>query len=131
MPLVQLVGVAFVTALAAILLKQTKPELSLVVSVAGGVILLLFSVDYVKEAFSFFQELTQLTGVDSELFKILFKMLGIGYLLEFSCDILVDFGQNSLADRLALCGKIFLLLLSIPVLKDVLTLMKDLIGYVS
>ena len=38
----QLVGIALITAVAAILVKSTKPELALAVTIAGSVILLLF-----------------------------------------------------------------------------------------
>ena len=38
----QLVGIAFITAVAAILVKSTKPELAVVITIAGSIILLLF-----------------------------------------------------------------------------------------
>ena len=43
--------------------------------------------------------------------KVILKMVGIGYLVEFSAGILNDFGQNSLADKLVFCGKIVVLVL--------------------
>ena len=49
MEIFQLIGIAFVTAVAALLLKETKPELAFAVTVAGGIILLLFVFDVLKE----------------------------------------------------------------------------------
>lgn len=130
MQLFQLIGIAFVTAIVSIVLKSTKPELSFAVSVTGGIILLLFTFDYLKDSFSVFTELTKMTGVDSALVKVLLKMLGIGYLVEFSCGVLNDFGQGALADKLALCGKLTLFLLAVPILQNVLALMKQLLEIV-
>ena len=40
MQIFQLVGIAIITAVAALLLKGTKPELAFAVTIAGGIILL-------------------------------------------------------------------------------------------
>ena len=46
----QLVGIAFVTAVAAILVKGTKPELAVVITIAGSVILLLFILEVTRSS---------------------------------------------------------------------------------
>ena len=128
MQIFQLVGIAFVTAVAALLLKGTKPELSLAVTIAGSIILMLFSFNLFAGSISIFNKIAQTTGIDSALVKILLKMGGIGYLVEFSAGILNDFGQNSLADKLVFCGKILVLILAIPILESVLKLVERLLG---
>ena len=127
MQLFQLIGIAFVTAVTAILLKSTRPELSFAITVAGCIILLLFVLDIVKDSFSLFGELADSTGIDAALIKTLLKMVGIGYLVEFSAGILNDFGQNSLADKLILAGKIIVLVLAVPILESVFNLITSLI----
>ncbi|MCI9503775.1 MAG: stage III sporulation protein AD [Clostridia bacterium] len=128
MQIFQLVGIAFVTAVAALLLKGTKPELSLAVTIAGSIILMLFAFNLFAGSISIFNKIAQTTGIDSALVKILLKMVGIGYLVEFSAGILNDFGQNSLADKLVFCGKILVLILAIPILESVLKLVERLLG---
>ena len=127
----QLVGIAFVTAVAAILLRETKPELSFAVTIAGSIILLLFVFDMMQGSIGIFGEIAKLTGIDSSLIKILLKMVGIGYLVEFSAGVLSDFGQNSLADKLVFCGKIIILILAIPIIESVLSLIVDLLGLIQ
>ncbi len=131
MPIFQLVGIAFVTAVAALILKGTKPELAFAVTIAGSIILLLFVFEVFRGSMSIFSEIASETGIDSALVKILLKMVGIGYLVEFSAGILNDFGQNSVADKLIFCGKIVILVLAIPILESVLQLIKQLLGYIS
>ena len=127
----QLVGIAFVTAVAAIILKSTKPELSFAVTVAGSIILLLYVFDLFRGSVTIFNDIASATGINASLIKILLKMIGIGYLVEFSAGILMDFGQNSLADKLVFCGKILVLVLAIPILESVLSLIVDLLGLVK
>ena len=127
----QLVGIAFVTAVAAIILKSTKPELSFAVTVAGSIILLLYVFELFRGSVTIFNDIASATGINASLIKILLKMIGIGYLVEFSAGILTDFGQNSLADKLVFCGKILVLVLAIPILESVLSLIVDLLGLVK
>ena len=131
MAIFQLVGIAFVTAVAALILKSTKPELSFAVTVAGSVILLLFVFELFRGSASIFSEIASATGIESTLIRTLLKMIGIGYLVEFSAGILNDFGQNSLADKLVFCGKIVVLVLAIPILESVLSLVSRLLGLVK
>ena len=127
----QLIGIAFVTAVAAILVKSTKPELAVVITIAGSIILLLFVLEVFRGSISLFTDIAQATGLDATIVKTLLKMVGIGYLVEFSAGILNDFGQNSLADKLIFCGKILILVLAVPVLESILALVGELIGLIA
>ncbi len=127
MEIFQLVGIALITAVAALILKETKPELAFAVSVAGGIILLLFVFEVLRDSLSVFGQIAELSGIDHSLVKIILKMVGIGYLVEFSAGLLSDFGQNSLADKLTLCGKIVIFVLAIPIIERVLALILSLL----
>ena len=127
----QLVGIALITAVAAILVKSTKPELALAVTIAGSVILLLFVLEVFRGSIGIFTEIAEMTGLDAATVKTLLKMVGIGYLVEFSAGILNDFGQNSLADKLVFCGKILVLILAVPILESILELISDLLGLIA
>lgn len=131
MELLELVGVAFITAVAAILLKETKPELSFAVVVAGSVILLLLAIELLRGSVGVLAEIASATGIDAALIKILLKMVGIGYIVEFSAGVLTDFGQTALADKLIFAGKIMILLLAVPILESVLKLIVGLLGLIQ
>ncbi len=130
MQIFQLVGIAIITAVAALLLKGTKPELAFAVTIAGGIILLLFAFEIFKGSLTIFQKITDVTGIESSIVKILLKMVGIGYLVEFSAGILNDFGQSNLGDKLVFCGKIIVLVLAVPILESVLNLIVKLLEFV-
>lgn len=125
MDLFRIIGIALVTAITAIILKNVKPELSFAAVLAGVIILLSAALDMLQGAFSLFNDLAELTGIDNSLIKILLKIVGVGYLTEFSSDLLIDFGSNSLAKKVELCGKITIFILCIPILKALIALIVE------
>lgn len=127
----QFVGVAFVTAVAAILVKSTKPELAFAVTIAGSIILLLFALEIFRGSIDIFTEIAETTGLNSTIVKTLLKMVGIGYIVEFSAGVLHDFGQDSIADKLIFCGKLIILVLAVPILESVLGLVNDLLRLIA
>ncbi len=122
--IVKIIGVAFVTAISAILLRGTKPELSFAVTVTGIIVILLYVVDALQSTLQIFQSIAQTTGIENGLVKLLVKIVGVGYLTEFGAGILRDFGSNAVADKVVLAGKITIVVLSLPVLEGLLTMLK-------
>ena len=120
--LFKIIGVAFITAIASILLKSTKPELSFAVTVTGIIIILMLLLDSMKSTLSVFQNIARLTGIENGLIKTLLKIVGVGYLTEFAAGILTDFGSNSVADKVSLGGKLIIVALSFPILERLLVL---------
>ena len=130
MDIFRIVGVGFITAIAAILLKQTKPELAFAVTVTGIIVILLFVADMLKETLSALDSIAKLTGVENGLVKTLLKIVGIGYLTEFAAGILTDFGSASVADKVILGGKLTVLAVSLPLLYRVLTVLNTFLGLI-
>lgn len=122
MEIIKIIGVGFITTLVTILLKSTKPELAFAVTVTGVIVILLFIVDMLKGTISIFHELTNVAGIEDGLVKILLKIVGVGYVTEFSAGVLQDFGNQSLADKVVLGGKLSILILSLPIIQSLLTL---------
>lgn len=122
MELVRILGVGLVTAVAAILLRGTKPELSFAVTIAGSVVILLFSIDLLSQTFDIFRQIGEKTGIDSSLIKLMVKVIAIGYLVEFSAGVVEDFGAKSVADKLIFAGKVIIFSVSLPVLQTLLSL---------
>ena len=128
MDIIKIMGVAVVTAIASLLLKTTKPELSFAVNVTGVIIILLFVVDSLQNTIAVFNNLANITGIENGLIKLILKIVGVGYLTEFGAGLLYDFNCNSIADKVILSGKITIVLLSLPIIEGLLNLLK---GYLT
>ncbi|MBE5752679.1 MAG: hypothetical protein E7343_01255 [Clostridiales bacterium] len=121
MEIFKIIGVAFITSICSVIIKNTKPELSFAVTTAGVLLILLLIFSKMTEITSVFLNITSATKIDNQLLKLLLKMVAIGYLTEISAGILNDFGSSSLADKVVLGGKLTIILLSLPVLNSLLS----------
>ena len=120
----QIIAIGFITAITAILLKATKPELSFVVTVTGVIVILLRIVESLQSTLEMFMSLAKITGVGNGLLKVLIKIVGVGYLTEFGVGILNDFGNVSIADKVALAGKVTIILLALPIVEELLEMIQ-------
>ena len=121
---IKIIGVAFVTAVTAIILRSTKPELAFAVTVTGVIVSLIFIFDALKGSMQVLGAIGEMTGLDNGLIRILLKIVGIAYVTEFSAGVLSDFGSNYVADKVLLGGKLTILVLSFPIIEALLDLIK-------
>lgn len=128
MELVRILGVGLVTAIAAVLLRASKPEISFAVTIAGIVVILLFTVDLLGETLGVFAEIGSATGIDGALIRTILKIVAIGYLVEFAAGVVEDFGAKSVADKLVLAGKVIIFTVSVPIVRGLVSVIENFLG---
>ena len=128
--LIKIVGVAFLTAICSAILKATKPELSFAVVITGVIIILLFIVDMMADSMGVLSDIVKMTGIENGLIRTLLKIVGVGYLVEFSAGILNDMNAASVADKVVLAGKVTIVALSLPIINGLLSLFKQFIALI-
>lgn len=127
--IIKIVATAAIAAVLSLILKQYRPEYSVVLQVCAGagiitVILLNYSsvIEGVKSLFS-----SAAVGGDS--FKAVWKVLGVSLLTRFASDLCRDSGETALAGNVETAGKWIILLYSLPFMKIIINfsveLMKD------
>ena len=116
----KIIGLALIITVAVIVVKQTKPELAMLVGVAGSVLLFFYIIDLLEQVFGIFSYVLESTNLDSELFIILLKIVGVGYLTEFSANICADSGNSAIASKILLAGKLVIFVLAIPIIKTLI-----------
>lgn len=88
----------------------------------------IITVHYLQPLFDFLWSLQEITGMDPELFHILFKLLGIGLVCELASTVCADAGCGSLGKGLQLLGAAAMLYLSIPILQLFVSLVQEILG---
>lgn len=119
MNIVKILAVGVVTVFASMIVKQTKPEIAVLINIAGGILLVILVVDLLGQVFNNFYGIFQTTGIDNDLLLPILKIIGVGYLCEFGANICQDAGSSSIADKVLFCGKIVILLISMPIIQSV------------
>lgn len=127
MTIVKIVVIGLATVFASMIVKQTKPEVSILINIAGGILLILMTVDMLSEVFTNFYNIFQKTGIDSNLLLPIVKIVGVGYLCEFGANVCNDAGSSSIADKVLFCGKIVILMLALPIIKSVIDVVMGLL----
>ncbi len=126
--LISIVGVCVITAVASLFIKKYQPEYSLVLTLlAGAAVLTALAVtlgSIIKELKDIFDS----SKLDSQIFKVVVKALGICYITGFAADTCRDFGQTSLASKVELSGKITVAVLTLPLIKGILSTALELVG---
>lgn len=127
MDIVKVVAVGLITLVATIIVRQVKPEISILITLAGSIVVIIFVIQMLQGAFGNFMNIFNKTGVSSSLFVPVFKIVGIGYLCEFGANLCVDGGCNSIADKILFSGKIAILIIAIPIINSVIDVVLELV----
>ena len=127
MDIVKVVAIGLITLVATIIVRQVKPEIAILITLAGSIVTIMFAVQMLQGVFGNFMNIFNKTGVGSSLFVPVFKIVGIGYLCEFGANLCVDGGCNSIADKILFCGKIAILIVAIPIINSVIDVVLELI----
>ncbi len=127
MEIVKIILIGIVTCVASVLLKQFKPELAILVSIAGGMVILIMVVNFLSSIVSNFTQIATKTSINMQLFSSVIKIVGIGYITEFGANICHDTGNSSIADKILLGGKVIILCFALPIINAMLTTIMGLI----
>ncbi|WP_069649475.1 stage III sporulation protein AD [Caloranaerobacter ferrireducens] len=122
MEIVQIVGIGIIATILAVLLKQEKPEISLQISIITGLIIFIFVISKLSYVIKVLSSLAQRIDIDFIYFSTILKIIGIAYIAEFGAQISRDAGEETIASKIELAGKILIMALSIPILLAVLDL---------
>ncbi|MBE6621887.1 MAG: hypothetical protein E7630_02930 [Ruminococcaceae bacterium] len=125
--LLRLCGVAMIAAAVSLILKKSHPGQAVLV-VAAGLLLLLAPLLSPYAAIT--KELVHLlsgTGFDA-YGALMLKALGIGVTVKLAGDLCRSMGEETLAGGLELAGKLEILLLCLPLMRELLALLREVMG---
>lgn len=115
MEIFKIAAIALITAFCVLVLREVKSELAPIVALAGGMVVLLSVVNYFSDVFSVISSIAQKAGLATSVVTLLFKVIAIGYITEFSASLIDDMGLSSLSDKVTLAGKLIIVAVSLPV----------------
>ncbi len=124
MSYLQILALACLAAALGFTLRSLRSPTAVLVGLIGGLALLFFCLPRLSEPLVALQALCEEGGLGDTLSSVL-RMLGVGFLTAIAAELCRDFGENTLATRVELCGKIEILLLSFPALGDLLSLVRE------
>ncbi len=115
MEIFKIAAIALITAFCVLVLREVKSELAPIVALVGGLVVVLSVINYFSDVFSVISSVAKKAGLAASVITLLFKVIAIGYVTEFSSSIMDDMGLSSLSDKVTLAGKLIIVAMSLPI----------------
>ncbi|MDR0855469.1 MAG: stage III sporulation AC/AD family protein [Christensenellaceae bacterium] len=119
---IKVILLAFAGVIASLALKQIKPELAIFSAMGAGILILFAVLGEISGVVATFMTLTKQAESfgGGDILTSIVKIIGIGYVTEYSASVCDDFGSSSLAKKVQLGGKVSIFLISLPVVFSVI-----------
>lgn len=122
--MLSVIGFALCAAAISVLLRQFRPELSMVLSAVCSVGLL----GWLLVEFAPVRQLLE-NQTDLAAGALLLRALGLCLITQFACDVCKDAGETAIAAHLETAGRAAMLLLAMPLFSSLLQQALELLGY--
>ncbi len=128
MDITSLVGLAVLSAVLCVIVRQMRPELALGVSIACGVIVMGAVISMLAPSVELISQLTDSAGLDGGYSRTLFKALAVCYISQLGSDCCRDAGEGAIASKIELAGKAAVVVISLPVFSSLAEMVTELLG---
>ncbi len=115
----RLAGFVLAAALFAFTLRAAHKAAGAAVALAAGVMLFFFAATQLAPAVEALQSLAQRAGIGADTAALLLKLTGMAYVTEFAVQACRDAGEEGLAEKAALCGKMLLFAQTLPLIVEI------------
>lgn len=120
MDIVQIVFFGITAALVYVIVKEIQPNAAFILILVASIIIFFQLIEQIRTVILFIESLAVRAAVDSYYLATILKIIGIAYIVEISANLTKDSGLTSLAAKIELAGKIFILLLALPIIQAVI-----------
>lgn len=121
MSAIQIAGFAVCAAAMALVMRKLRPESATVLVIAAGALAALMVIPQLGEIVSGMVALAEAGGVQDGYMSQLLKVAGISLLMDFAAQTCRDAGEDGLAMKVELVGRVMLIALALPVMQALLS----------
>ncbi|MDC3414425.1 stage III sporulation protein AD [Aquibacillus sp. 3ASR75-11] len=127
MEIIQIVAFGIVASLLYILIKEQHAPLAFFLILLAGIFIFIVVIQQIAEVIKLVEYLGQKANVNGMYIETILKIIGIAYVAEFGAHITRDAGLSSVAAKIELAGKVFILVLAVPILTAVI---ETIVGFI-
>ena len=108
-------------ALLALVIRRVRPELGMTLALSSGALVLLLALPTLAQLISGLSAMARTGGVSNQYMAQLLKVAGVSLLMDFAAQTCRDAGEDGLAQKAELAGRVMLLSLALPSMQTLLT----------
>jgi len=116
----QIIGLALITTILLLILRQEKPEMAVLLSIVFSILIFTLMMSKMTAIINVMKELTQRSGINYFFLTTLLKIMGVAYLGEFTVSICQDAGARAVARKVEFATKIIIAVLALPIMVAIL-----------
>ena len=126
MSIISVCAVCIASVVVSNMVKQYRPEYAILITVCSGCAVMLIIFSQLAPILSAAEQLFDSSGVNTEYIKTMLKAAGICYISHFGGLVCKDSGYQTAAENIELCAKVSIALLTLPILTDLINIIKSL-----
>ena len=108
--------------------RQHRPEMAVLLAVASGVLILGMILIGFAPVISSVSGMVEKTGVNGTYIMVVIKAIGISLIAQLAADICRDAGEQSIAAKVEMGGKLGIVAITMPLFGDLLQLSSNIIN---
>ncbi len=129
MSVFSIIGIALIGVIMSLLLKNHLSTYALIVTLLTGIIILFWCIVNIIPVIDKLQYLIEETNMPNEYGMIIFKSIGLTFIVQLISDICKDAGETAISSKLELMGKIAILLISLPLFEKIISVVLEMLKY--
>ena len=122
MEIMQIVIFSLLSTIIIVMLRAHRPEIAVQASLLAGIIIFALIITKLSPIFDFIKIYTSKTNINMQYLPVLIKIIGIAYITEFGAEVCRDAGENSIASKVEMAGKVLIAILAVPIITTLLEL---------
>lgn len=120
MDILQIVFLGILTAILYLVMKDLHPTIAYILVIVAGIIILLSILEQISSVFELIHYVSNEANIEHVYIETILKVIGIAYIVEIGASMTRDAGLSSLATKIELAGKIFIIILAIPIIRSLI-----------
>lgn len=120
MEIAQIVGLALVTTILLLILRQEKPVMAVILSIVFSIMIFTLMMGKLASILEVMKELIRRAEINYFFLATILKILGVAYLGEFAAAICDDAGEHAVARKVEFAVKILIAVLALPIMVAIL-----------
>lgn len=122
-----IVGLALVAVAILVFLRPQKPEIALLLSATVGATIFLALAGRIAALLVVLEAIGDRARMNPLYVGTVLKIIGIAYITEFGAQLCRDANEGAIANKVEMAGKVFILLLAVPIILAVVELILKLL----
>jgi len=119
MGIFQVVAVGILSAVLAIVVKQQRPEIALIITIAASVIIFMMVLPMISEVVGVLSRVGAMLDGGMQYVGLAFRVIGVAYMAELGSSVCADAGETAIASKIDLGGRVIIMVLAMPVVVDI------------